>query len=64
MAGGYFEKDPNKKRLNIAKRLNIITEEQYERIKEYLDSEEEDVYELGAITLKGIITKSSEDGTV
>lgn len=56
---GYFEKDPNKLRLNFAKKNNIVTEEQYNRILEYLESEEEDVYELGVSTLKGIITKSS-----
>jgi len=42
---------------------NLISESHYERIKEYLNSEENDVYELGVKTLKGIITKSSEDGT-
>lgn len=56
----HFEKDPNKIRLNIAKRSNIITEKQYERIKEYLDSKEDDVYELGATTLKAIIKKSAD----
>jgi hypothetical protein len=56
---GYFEKDPNIIRLNFAKKNNIITEEQYERILQYLKSDEEDVYELGVSTLKGIITKSS-----
>jgi len=59
----YFEKDPNKIRLNYAHAKQLITDEQYERIKEYLNSEESDVYELGAKTLKGIITKSSENGT-
>jgi len=59
----YFEKDPNKIRLNIAHNRQLITDEQYERIKEYLDSEETDVYDLGAKTLKGIITKSSQDET-
>lgn len=59
----YFEKDPNKLRLNIAHNRNIVNDEQYERIKEYLNSEEKDVYELGAKTLKAIITKSTEDGT-
>lgn len=56
---GYFEKDPNIIRLNFAKKHNIITEEQYDRIHQYLKSDEEDVYELGVSTLKGIITKSS-----
>lgn len=56
---GYFEKDPNIIRLNFAKKNNIITEEQYDRIHQYLKSDEEDVYELGVSTLKGIITKSS-----
>jgi|LakMenE01Jun11ns_1017448.scaffolds.fasta_scaffold9467842_1 hypothetical protein len=55
----YFEKDKNKIRLNFAKKNNLITEEQYDRILQYLESEEEDVYELGVSTLKGIITKSA-----
>ena len=58
----YFEKDPNKIRLNIAHNRQLVTDEQYERIKEYLDSEETDVYNLGAKTLKAIIAKSSENG--
>jgi len=56
---GYFEKDPNIIRLNFAKKNNLITEEQYDRIHQYLKSDEEDVYELGVSTLKGIITKSA-----
>jgi len=56
---GYFEKDPNIIRLNFAKKNNLITEEQYDRILQYLKSDEEDVYELGVSTLKGIIKKSS-----
>ena len=55
----YFEKDPNIIRLNFAKKHNIITEEQYNRILQYLKSEEEDVYAIGVSTLKGIIKKSS-----
>ena len=55
----YFEKDPNIIRLNFAKKINLINEDQYLRIKEYLDSKEEDVYELGVITIKAIIQKSS-----
>ncbi len=55
----YFEKDPNIIRLNFAKKTNLINEDQYLRIKEYLDSKEEDVYELGVITIKAIIQKSS-----
>lgn len=53
-------KDPNVIRLNFLKRNNLITEDQYNRIKEYLDSEESDVYELGASTIKAIIQKSSD----
>lgn len=59
----YFEKDPNKIRLNIMYKRNLISESHYERIKEYLNSEESDVYDLGVKTLKAIISKSSEDGT-
>jgi hypothetical protein len=55
----YFEKDPNVIRLNFAKKHDLINEDQYLRIKEYLDSKEDDVYELGVTTLKGIIQKSS-----
>jgi hypothetical protein len=55
----YFEKDSNIIRLNFAKKNKLITEDQYLRIKEYLDSKEDDVYELGATTLKSLILKSS-----
>lgn len=55
----YFEKDPNVIRLNFAKKHDLINEDQYLRIKEYLDSKEDAVYELGVTTLKGIIQKSS-----
>lgn len=56
---GYFEKDSHIIRLNFAKKKKLITEEQYERILQYLKSEEKDVYELGAKTLKSLIQKSS-----
>ena len=52
-------KDPNIIRLNFAKRNNLVTDEQYERILQYLKSDETDVYDLGVSTLKGIIKKSS-----
>ena len=52
-------KDPNIIRLNFAKRNNIVDDDQYERILQYLKSDEEDVRNLGATTLKGIIQKSS-----
>ena len=52
-------KDINIIRLNFAKRSNIIDDDQYERILQYLKSDEEDVRNLGATTLKGIIQKSS-----
>ncbi len=55
----HFEKDPNKLRLNAAHSRKLITDEQYERIKEYLNSEEDDVYNLGVKTLKAIIKKSA-----
>lgn len=53
------QKDPNIIRLNFAKRNNIVDDDQYERILQYLESDEEDVRNLGATTLKGIIQKSS-----
>jgi len=52
-------KDPNIIRLNFAKRNNIVDDDQYERILQYLESDEEDVRNLGATTLKGIIQKSA-----
>jgi hypothetical protein len=52
-------KDPNIIRLNFAKRNGLVDDEQYERILQYLESNEDDVRDLGATTLKGIIQKSS-----
>ena len=52
-------KDPNIIRLNFAKRNNLVNDDQYARILQYLESDEKDVQELGATTLKGIIQKSS-----
>ena len=52
-------KDPNIIRLNFAKRNGIVDDEQYARILQYLESDEEDVQKLGATTLKGLIQKSS-----
>lgn len=52
-------KDPNIIRLNFAKRNGLVNDEQYKRILQYLESNEDDVYDLGATTLKGIIQKSS-----
>ena len=52
-------KDPNIIRLNFAKRQELINDDQYERILQYLESDEDDVRELGITTLKGIIQKSS-----
>jgi hypothetical protein len=52
-------KDPNIIRLNFAKRNGLIDDDQYERILQYLQSDEDDVRNLGATTLKGIIPKSS-----
>ena len=51
--------DPNIIRLNFDKRNGLVDDEQYERILQYLKSDEEDVQNLGATTLKGIIQKSS-----
>jgi hypothetical protein len=56
----FFEKNPDIIRLNIAKKKEIISEEQYNRIKEYLDSEETDVYDLGKKTLMSLIKKSAD----
>jgi len=52
-------KDPNIIRLNFAKRQGLIDDEQHARILQYLESDEDDVRDLGATTLKGIIQKSS-----
>jgi hypothetical protein len=52
-------KDPNIIRLNFAKRQGLIDDDQYARILQYLESDEKDVSDLGATTLKGIIQKSS-----
>lgn len=52
-------KDLNIIRLNFAKRNGLVNDEQYERILQYLESNEDDVYDLGVTTLKGIIQKSS-----
>lgn len=52
-------KDTNIIRLNFAKRNGLVDDEQYERILQYLKSDEKDVSDLGATTLKGIIQKSS-----
>ena len=54
-----IKKNPDIIRLNFAKRAGLVDEEQYERILQYLKSDEEDVCKLGATTLKGIIQKSS-----
>jgi hypothetical protein len=51
--------NPDIIRLNFAKRNNLIDDDQYARILQYLESDEEDVQDLGATTLKGIIQKSS-----
>ena len=51
--------DSNIVRMNFLKRKNLINEEQYDRIKQYLESKEEDVYELGVSTINAIITKSA-----
>ena len=59
MAGNTKPKDPNIIRLNFAKRNGLVDDEQYERILQYLESNEDDVRDLGATTLKGIIKKSS-----
>ena len=57
--GSGKPRDPNIIRLNFAKKKGIVDDEQYERILQYLKSDEEDVCKLGATTLKGIIQKSS-----
>jgi hypothetical protein len=59
MAGNTKPKDPNIIRLNFAKINDLVDDEQYERILQYLESNEDDVRDLGATTLKGIIKKSS-----
>ena len=59
MACNIKPKDPNIIRLNFAKRQGLIDDDQYARILQYLESDEEDVRNLGATTLKGIIQKSS-----
>ncbi len=56
---GKKPKDPNIIRLNFAKRQELINDDQYQRILQYLESDEDDVRELGITTLKGIIQKSS-----
>ena len=57
--GSGKPRDPHIIRLNFAKRNGLVDEKQYARILQYLESDEEDVRELGATTLKGIIQKSS-----
>lgn len=57
--GSKKPKDLNIIRLNFAKRNGLVDEEQHARILQYLESDEEDVRNLGATTLKGIIQKSS-----
>jgi hypothetical protein len=57
--GSKKPKNLNIIRLNFAKRNGLVDEEQYARILQYLESDEEDVRNLGATTLKGIIQKSS-----
>jgi len=47
-------------KLKFLQRNKIIDENQYERILQYLESKEEDVYNLGITTLNSIITKSAE----
>jgi hypothetical protein len=59
MACDTKPKDPNIIRLNFAKRQGLIDDDQYARILQYLESDEDDVRNLGATTLKGIIQKSS-----
>lgn len=56
----YFEKDPHKIRLNIIYRKKLITEEQYNRIVEYLNSKDSDVYNLGINAIYGIINNSTQ----
>jgi len=46
-------------KLKFLQRNKIIDENQYERILQYLESKEEDVYNLGITTLNSIIQKSS-----
>jgi hypothetical protein len=57
--GSKKPKDPNIIRLNFAKRNGLVDDEQYARILQYLESDKEDVRNLGATTLKGLIQKSS-----
>jgi hypothetical protein len=57
--GSKKPKDLNIIRLNFAKRNGLVDDEQYARILQYLESDEEDVRNLGATTLKGLIQKSS-----
>jgi hypothetical protein len=47
-------------KLKFLQRNKIIDENQYDRILQYLESKEEDVYNLGITTLNSIITKSAE----
>lgn len=53
-------KNYNLIKLKFLQRNKIIDENQYNRILQYLESKEEDVYNLGITTLNSIITKSAE----
>lgn len=53
-------KNYNLIKLKFLQRNKIIDENQYDRILQYLESKEEDVYNLGITTLNSIITKSAE----
>ena len=57
----YMQKPKNYDiiKLKFLQRNKIIDENQYERILQYLESKEEDVYNLGITTLNSIIQKSS-----